>query len=272
MTRKAVICTKQNCSHRYHQDVNLSERRIPVHHCPQCGDAGRMIMGPGQQELTGAKAAVFKPPGYRRPLLSTPVNWSLLRASSGDITLLHTNVVQAGYTLIGFHGCRSNAAESIITEVRDVSTTNARGSGFAVGSKYNGIPAHWSQQNKGPGTPTILRIYVLKWSDLTFSDDYDWGKMDPDDDVENDGLEMVLKVHTFSRIVALPSIGNNDQDLIPDTVWADCPTHNFGPDEMPKVTKLAQHLKITLNELDQWIASGKTGPIEEAAAKLGINL
>ena len=249
---KAVYCTDLiRCRHRYHQDVP-SFGDITVHPCPNCGSAGTMIINPDER-LTGVKALNFKKSKIVYPLLSMSVTLSLRLAGPSDIFRLHQAAVIAGFTLIGFHGAGSNAADSILEGVQDKSTTEARGKGFAVGSKYDGIPTHWAGQVKGGGTPTILRIYVRGWEGLVFGRDYDWGKMDPDDEVEETGLEIVLRTHIFPYILALPSLSIVDQNLIAEEIWEDCPTHNFRPDEVETMTRVAKHLNVTLNELEKMI-------------------
>lgn len=266
---KAVICTV--CQHRYHQDVP-NPMAITVHHCPNCGKAGRMIMGPGQPDRTGVAAFPFTRPKIAYPLLSCPVNHSLLNAGPADVDKLHMAATGAGFTLVGFHGCGSNAAESIMTAVRDVSTTNARGRGFMVGSKYDGIPRTWAAQVKGGGTATILRIYVSGWDGMDRGTHYEGGKMDPDDDVEEEGLEMVLKVTIFGNILALPS-KLTDVSLDLSAVWADCPSHSFRPDELDMVTKVADYLQVTLDRLEAMIEAGgnELKRVEAASKALGYS-
>jgi hypothetical protein len=229
-------------------------------------------MGPSQSDVIGKACGKFTPPKFILPQLSSPMNKSFLEASHGDIDLLHARLTQYNFTCIGFHGCGSVSAETILIGVKDVSTTNARGKGFAVGSKYTGIPSHWAQQAKGGGTPTILRIYVCNWLTLRVETDYDWGKMDPDDKVSKTGVEMVLRPSIFNNIVALPSKGSGDQALISVSIWADCPTHSFRPEELGKVTKLANYMKIDLAELERMIEKQDLKMIEKAARALGLSL
>lgn len=231
-----------------------------------------MMMGPGQSELTGKPCrGVFTKPKFTLPELSWPVNRSYLKASRGDIQLLHQRAVAGGFTCIGFHGCGSNAAESILTGVKNVSIVNARGAGFAVGSLYKGIPSYWASRAKWGGQPTILRVYVRNWPSRRVNVDYEWGKMDPDDDVSEEGLEMVLRPGIFKDIVTLPSVSANDQSLVAPTIWSNCPTHSFGPGEMEVVQKLATHLKISLDALERVI---NTNPdrIQKAADDLRLKL
>lgn len=271
MTIMAVICTAQGCRHQYHQDVNLTQR-ITVHACRNCGAAGRMIMGPGRVDIVGLPAQPFTRPPFPWPLLRLPVNAPLLTASADDLQRLHLSLAAAGYVLVGFHGCGANAASSILSGVRDVSTTNARGRGFCVGNKYDGIPGIWAHQAKGGGTPTILRIYVRHWTALLPDVDYVWGKMDPDDDVEEDGLECVLKVHTFARIFALPSQSASDEHMIAASIWAACPTHSFRSEEIPNMTRIAEYLRVSLDEIERRIEDGDLEAIMEAAKWLGIKI
>lgn len=268
--KKAIICTKSTCNHKYHQEVAFLHN-ISVHHCPQCGGAGRMIMGPGQPELIGVACNPFTPPKFRLPELSLPVNNSYLEASVKDIHALHFQATQHRFTLVGFHGCGSIAAQDILKQVRDVSTTNARGRGFMVGSLYNGIPNAWARQVKGGGVPTILRVYVRDWNSKSEGVDYDWGKMDPDDDIKDEGLEMALRPRMFNDIFTLPSLGESDQQLVGPAIWEGCPTHSFRPEEMDVVTRLASWLNISLDELEQRITEDPES-IEKTATQLGIAL
>ena len=216
-----------------------------------------MIMGPGQQELTGRRAVGFIAPKFPLPQLSLPVNVSFLEATAQDVQKLHENAVRAGYTCVGFHGCGSVAAVSILKGVRDVSVTNARGKGFMVGSLRSGIPSIWSRQAKGGGRPTILKIYVKNWASKTMGIDYDGGKMDSDDDIESCGLEMVLKTGIFSDVLALPSLLPNDQALVRNNVWSEIPDHSFDPDQVPVMLRVAQYLDMTLNQLDHAIENDR---------------
>jgi|GEM_PF-2644464 len=268
--KKAIACSSLHCQYKYHQEL-FSTQNITVHHCPQCGSAGRMIMGPGQPEVTGSPCYIFARPKFPLPELSLPVNRSYLEASPREIQLLHEQAIRHGFTCIGFHGCGSNAAESILKGVQDVSTTNARGRGFMIGSLYSGIPSIWARQVKGGGTATILRVYVRNWPGRRVDIDYQWGKMDPDDDVSTDGLEMVLRPRVFNDIVALPSIGDTDQALIAPVVWQNCPRHSFRPEEMQTVQEIARHLNISLDALEREIESNP-GRIEKEAQALGLNL
>ncbi|MFP5284504.1 MAG: hypothetical protein ACLGI9_02080 [Thermoanaerobaculia bacterium] len=228
-----------------------------------------MIMGPGQADVTGRACDAFIPPKFTLPQLSSPMNASLLTVSHGDIDRLHASLVQFNFTCIGFHGCGSISAQAILLGVRDVSTTNARGRGFAVGSKYSGIPTSWAAQAKGGGVPTILRIYVRNWSTLRVGTDYDWGKMDPDDNVSSTGVEMVLRPGTFNDIVALPSKGIGDQALVSASIWEACPTHSFRPEELEGLTILANHLGISLSELERQIVADEER-IQKIAESLGL--
>ena len=267
--KKAVICTV--CNHQYHQDV-LNPMAITVHPCRNCGKAGTMIMGPGQPNKTGTAAVPFAKPKIAYPLLSVPVNHSLLSAGPSDVDQLHMAATGVGFTLVGFHGCGSTAAGSIMTAVRDVSTTNARGRGFMVGSKYDGIPQTWAAQVKGGGTATILRIYVSGWGGMVRGTHYECGKMDPDDDASETGLEMVLKVAIFGNILALPS-KSTDASLNLSAVWAGCPSHSFRPKEVPTMTRVADHLHVTLDQLEAMIEAGGTQVqrVEAAFATLGLS-
>jgi hypothetical protein len=263
--KKAVICTV--CSYKYHQDIPPNA----VLPCPMCGRAGRMIMGPGQPSVTGNANGAFVARKFRLPELGSCANDMFLRATHGDITLLHNAAVTAGFTLVGFHGCGSVAAVNILTEIRDVSTTNARGRGFMVGSLYAGIPSQWAGQVKGGGVATLLRVYVFDWPRKRLNHDYQWGKMDPDDDPDETGLEMVLRVRIFNHVVCLPCIGPNDQQLLDDDIWADCPTHSFRPDELPMMRAIAAELGVSLAGLEKLI---ETDPkrVEAAARKLGYDV
>jgi len=265
---KAVICTV--CKHKYHQDV-INPMAITVHPCPNCGKAGRMIMGPGQPERTGIAAVPFTRPKIAYPLLSLPVNHSLLSAGPSDVDKLHMAATGAGFTLVGFHGCGSTSAASILTAVRDVSTTNARGRGFMVGSKYDGIPQTWAAQAKGGGTATILRIYVRGWGGMVRGTHYECGKMDPDDDVSEDGLEMVLAVAIFGNILALPS-KSTDASMDLSAVWASCPSHSFRPDELDTMNRVAAYLRVNLDQLEAMIEAGgeQVKSVEAAFKTLGI--
>ena len=267
---KAVSCTV--CNHKYHQDV-INLMAITVHPCPNCGRAGRMIMGPGQPERTGIAAVPFTRPKIAYPLLSLPVNHSLLLAGPSDVDKLHMAALGAGFTLVGFHGCGSTAAESIMTAVRDVSTTNARGRGFMVGSKYDGIPRTWAAQVKGGGTATILRIYVSGWGGMVRGRDYECGKMDPDDEVSEDGLEMVLAVAIFGNILALPS-KSTDASVNLGAVWASCPSHSFRPEELDTMTRVAAYLRVTLDRLEAMIEAGgdELKSVEAAFNALGLSV
>ncbi len=270
MPVKAVYCNSQFCRHRYHQEVDLSVK-ITVHCCPQCGTEGIMIVKP-DEKIKGLPCARFKKPRIELPLLSLPVNKSFLYANATDIDLLHGRLISGGFTLVGFHGTKTGPAASILQGVQDVSTTNSRGRGFAVGSLYTGLPSSWSKQSKGIGSSIVLRVYVHDWSSLTFGLDFDWGKMDPGDKVAKTGLEMVLRPRTFDNIFTLPSKSSADQELIPEHLWDDCPAHNFRPEEMEKVTKLARHMKITLLQLETMINKGQIDAIQKAADELGITL
>lgn len=225
-------------------------RVFSVHHCPNCGSAGRMIMKPGVY-ADGIRATGFSIPKLKYPLLSVPVNKSLLEATTADKTALHLAAVQQGFVCVGFHGTGSNHAESILQGIRDVSTAEARGKGFAVGSKYDGLPTTWAAQCKGGGTPTILRIYVKHFHIFDAGDEFDWGKMDPDDSISVEGLEMVLRPAIFSTIVALPSISVIDQSLVPADLWDDCPKHSFRRNEIVMMTAIAQRMGWTLDRLEE---------------------
>lgn len=268
--KKAVMCA--TCRHKYHQELKAFEsiNDIVVHHCPKCGNGGRMIMGAGQPEVMGHRSDSFTFPKFPPPQLSLPVNTSYLDASPADLFLLHARALSAGFTCVGFHGCGSNAAESILKAVQDVSVTNARGRGFMVGSLRTGIPAHWSQQAKGGGRATILKVYVRNWPNKQINEDYRWGKMDPDDIIETEGLEMVLRPSIFQDVVALPSL-DVDQALIHPSVWQACPTHSFSPEEIPLMQQLANHFNISLLQLEEKIVT-EPAPVEAAAKRLGLNV
>jgi len=266
--KKAVMCTR--CRYKYHQD--LDPPTAAVIPCPRCGSAGRMIMGPGQAERVGsAFSGIFPRPKFMLPEMGLPVNVSWLEATRADIGLLHAAVVGSGFTCLGFHGCGSVSARNILLGVRDVSTTNARGRGFMVGSLYTGIPDTWAAQVKGGGTKTILRVYVRGWATMRVRVDFDWGKMDPDDKVSEEGLEMVLKVHTFGDVVCLPSIDASDQALVAPDIWRDCPAHNFRRDELPMVRAIATHMGISLAQLEEEIEEDGD-KIAKIAKSLGFNV
>jgi len=265
---KAVICTR--CEYKYHQDLP-SLLAITVHPCPLCGGAARMMMGPGQAAQTGLAAVGFVAPKFPWPEVGSPVVPSLLRVSHSDLAAFHDRAVFYGFTCVGFHGCGSVYAENILRGIRAVSTTEARGPGFMVGSLYGGIPASWAAQAKGGGTATILRIYVRDWRYKRFARDFDWGKMDPKDDVAEEGLEMVLRNHILADVCALPSAGPTDQKLVHSSIWADCPTHNFRAEEMDKARDLARRLGLTLEALDNMIANDQEGLAKLADSK-GVSL
>ena len=81
--------------------------------------------------------------------------------------------------------------------------------------------------------------------------------MDPDDNVETCGLEMVLKVGIFSDVLALPSLLPNDQALVRDNVWEEIPAHSFRPEEVPVMRKVAAYLNMTLNQLEHAIENDR---------------
>jgi hypothetical protein len=230
-----------------------------------------MIIGHGQPDITGNAAAFFILPPFPLPELSLAVNESYLDASAGDIALLHNSALHSGFTCLGFHGCGSNAARSILRGVEDVSTTNARGSGFAVGSLRKGIPTHWAGQVKGGGVATLLRIYVCNWHTKQVGRDYEWGKMDPDDKVSKTGVEMVLRPRIFRDIFSLPSPSPEDQSLIHPDIWRDCPAHSFRPDELAMVQQIADHLHMSLPELEEAIEKDGEA-IAKVAKSLGFNI
>jgi hypothetical protein len=231
-----------------------------------------MILGPGTA-ITGDAAPTSRiRPKFILPQLSLPINKSYLHATAADINSLHSAMLIGGFTLVGFHGCGSDSAKSILCEIKDVSTTNARGKGFAVGNIYTGIPKTWSVLRKS-GNPTILRIYVKEWTAKSFGLDYDWGKMDPDDNISKTGLEMVLRTRIFSSILALPSLGVGDQSLLDSSIWKDCPTHSFRPYEVENMKKVAAAMKMDLHQLEEYFLEmddTKRKKIKEVYVQLGI--
>jgi hypothetical protein len=95
--------------------------------------------------------------------------------------------------------------------------------------------------------------------------------MDPDDDVEETGVEMVLRPRTFARILALPSKSSGDQSLVSAAVWAACPTHSFRPEELEGMRKVAAYLKVDLNQLERMIEDkAQVGQVEAAFKQLGL--
>jgi hypothetical protein len=271
---KAVYCTDTvGCKHRYHQDV-LGSGAITVHHCPNCGAAGTMIIRPGELQTGAPAPGHFIRPRMPLPLLRLSVTLSLRLADPTDIGRLHLQAVSLGYTLIGFHGTGANYADSILQGVQDKSTTEARGKGFMIGSRYNGIPIIWANIAKGGGAPTVLRIYVRGWHGMIAGRDYDWGKMDPDDDISDTGLEMVLRISTFPNILALPSLSSADQQLILPIIWDDCPTHSFRRKELPMMIRVATHLNVTLSRLEEMIEDrdgGGLAQVERAFEQLHLS-
>ena len=128
-----------------------------------------------------------------------------------------------------------------------------------MGSLYSGLPTGWAWIRGGIGVDAfVLRIYVHGWGQLEAGTDFDWGKMDPDSDVKKDGLEMVLRPHTFPQILGLPSVSaQEDQVLLGSRLWKYCPRHSFRPHEMPMMERAASKLGMGLNELEAGIAKGK---------------
>lgn len=248
---RAVICTNDLCRYRYHMDLDIGST---VPGCPCCGRSGETIVTPRDRFVR------MGPGNYRRiwkirlPLLRHPMNLSFLQMSADDLARMHHAATTAGYTLIGFHGTSGAYAEDMMNQLREENNAaaEARGRGLYVGSKYTGIPTEWSIKTKGGGGRAILRVYAKAWP-WRENIDFEWGKMEPDNDPEVHGLEMVVRWHRIRDLLVMPCAGQTDQYLIPPTLWEKCPTHAWRQENIPEALAFMKYMDMTcLGELEKF--------------------
>jgi len=248
MPKKRVNCPSCNASHVLDLDTD-QQLRVPT--CQECGAAGVMEMG-----------LDFSLTQLPHPGVPRIDRWDvrmLERSLAGSteyrklITLSYTN---KGYDFIGFHGCGANSARSMMIGGIDpgLNTVGARGRGFYVGSLYTGIPADWATkaERKGHGKATLLAVYVKNFGELTWGTDYDWGKMDGDDEIAETGLEIVFFGDACKRLRVVPALGVETTAL-----WLGCPQDSLGFEERAKVRQAALHLRVREADLISWICDEK---------------
>lgn len=245
MPRKKVTCS--GCHSISYQDVDTSQR-LRVDACADCGGYGVMDMGQG-----------FSLTQLPHPNVHRTTRWDCrmiertLEGSTQYRALMVSSFELAGYAFIGFHGCGFNSACSMLRGGIDPAknTVGARGRGFYVGSRYDGIPKTWAAkaERKGHGVATILAVYVREFSTLTYGTDYDWGLMDGKDKVEREGLEIVFFGDACKRLCVVPAIEDKMSIL-----WQTCPHDSLSPDERSKTAKAAAGLGISYEKLARWIS------------------
>lgn len=223
MIRKAVQCLNDKCGLTFHQLVSPTDvhRDIVVDRCMKCkGEKTRMHFSPlitiDREKTVSAISSSSVYEGF----------------SSPKISLAHQDLIRNGHYLIGFTGCSGERAQDYYNRGFDPNRGRdgsklSRGAGIYVCNKYNGLPKLFS--NVHHDTSKIVRIYVSGFNESLYPNHYDWGRMDGDD-LEDLGREMVLKHSLFSRMVALPAIGPQDDALVWDG-WEKCPADAYSSEE-----------------------------------------
>lgn len=254
MPQKTVKCSNAGCGAIYQQHVDTSVR-LRVDACKLCGAYGLMDMG------GGFRLGHLPTPGVARTdVWDCRMIDRTLEGSAQYNKLLVASYTMAGYEFIGFHGCGFTSACSMMRGGIDPAknTVGARGRGFYVGSRHDGIPTIWAQkaQRKGHGVATVLAVYVKKFQTLRYGhgQDYDWGMMDGDDDVNVEGLEIVFFGDACTQLRVVPAVGNETS-----TLWTSCPRDSLSPEEREKVRRAAQAISVDPAQLAQWISREELG-------------
>lgn len=258
MITKAVYCSK--CGNEYHQLINPAVSTILVKPCDKCGGAGIMIVDPDTRVRGLPKIQVSKLPkpptipSRRAPVAKTTTRThaqdfynDALEGKLSAIETLQKIYVGEGYQLVGYHGCSSTSAKSIMLKGldEDKCVVAARGAGFYIGSLAMGIPRSWSIKaaKKDGSKPAILSIYLKGFSALVYGRDYDWGMMDGDDDVKETGLEMVIYPRAYQYVKVVPGYGATP------AIWKGCPVDSFSFKERseikPVIAKIVNALGIS---------------------------
>lgn len=248
MPRRRLNCSRCNAS----RIVDLEPGQpLRVPDCLGCGGEAVMEMG-----LDFSLTQLPQPGVPRIDRWDVRMLERSLAGSAGYRKLMTLSYTSKGYDFIGFHGCGANSARAMmiggVDPARNV--VGARGRGFYVGSLYTGIPADWATkaERKGHGKATRLAVYVKNFGELTWGSDYDWGKMDGDDEVAETGLEIVFFGDACKRLRVVPAMG-----LESSALWQACPQDSLGFGERAKVKQAATHLGVKEADLVGWICKGK---------------
>jgi hypothetical protein len=244
MPTRTVTCS--SCRAIQHQDV-ATDSPLHVDPCSRCGAFGIMSL-----ETSFSLTQLPHPKVLRTSRWDCRMIERALKGSAAYKKLIASSFGLAEYKLIGFHGCGFKSACAIMRGGIDPgkNSVGARGRGFYVGSRHDGIPKRWAKisEGNGDGIATVLAVYVRRFQNLAYGVDFDWGMMDGDDVVGTTGLEIVFFGDACNQLGVVPAIGTEVS-----TLWGNCPIDSLSPSERVKATQAANAIGKSSALLAQWI-------------------